>query len=250
MRVTLAAALVSMIASPALAEEEPGDLDKSEYPMELVKRPLVLADGMLEIELGAMSDFVAANAGGHVATRADISWSPFRRGEIEVESTLLVAGDLAFSIPEVGAFLEYGVHPTMSLRVGGFMTGFRDASDELVIDYGVRAGIPMQYSLGKKAQLQLTPEWSMQVDAETQEIALDSRLAYQVIMPLALYLRLGVAVLDYELASEFMRIPVGVGAVLHPGRFFDLGAELLVVDVGDEAGRDERWMTFWLALRH
>jgi hypothetical protein len=255
MRTALAALLVSLFAFPAYAQddEELGDLDKTNYPMELVKRPLILADGMLEIELGTNLDFLSSGGGGgHVMTVADLTWSPFRRGQIGVETRLLVAGDFAFAVPEVGAFFEYGVHPTMALHVG-FSTNIpRDVvADELGDPrYTVRAGLPMLYKLGKKAQLRLFPRWAMDLDSSVHTIDVDSRLAYQVIMPLALYLRLGLGVTDYEFNEAGMSIPVGVGAVAHPGRFFDIGAELLVADVGDDAGRDLRWMMFWIALRH
>ena len=61
MRTALAALLVSLFALPAYAQddEEIGDLDRTNYPMELVKRPLILADGIAFDSQGNL--YVCAN---------------------------------------------------------------------------------------------------------------------------------------------------------------------------------------------
>src|SRR5262245_43936797 len=106
--VTFCAALLA----PAIASADDDyyqDEDQG-YPMELVRRPLVLKNGMLEVRLGGASDVLAASSASQIRSQLDATYAPFTRGQVGFESDLYVAGDTSFQVGNVAGWAEYNVH--------------------------------------------------------------------------------------------------------------------------------------------
>ncbi len=247
-RCVLASICLLAIAIPASAAADEFDMDEDQgYPMELVRRPLVLRSGMLEVLAGGRSDFVAASSvkSDAILSRLNVLYSPFTRGQVGLETVMSVAGGNSFQIDDAAGWVEYNVHPTMSLRFGGYMM-MPNEGDTL---FGVRVGAPMKWRSGKAAVTAM-PRWGMELNGPGLQYAdLPIGGQYQVMPQLAIFATTGLVVVDWKFEEGTMGIPLSAGLVVHPTARFDIGAEFTVADVSDSFGRDSRWLGAWFALR-
>jgi len=233
-------------AIPATAGADEFDMDEDQgYPMELVRRPLVLRSGMAEFRAGGMSDFVAASSvkSDAILTRLDAIYSPFTRGQIGLETVMRVTD--GFQVNDAAGWAEYNVHPTMSLRFGGYVM-IPNQGDSI---FGVRVAAPMKWRAGKAAVTAM-PRWGMELNgAGLQYADLPLGLEYQIMPQLATFITSGLFIIDWKFESATMGMPLSAGLVIHPTARFDIAAEFTILDVTDSGGRDSRWLGAWVALR-
>lgn len=241
-------ASICLLLVPVTAEADEFDMDEDQgYPMELARRPLVLRSGMFEVRAGGMSDFLAASGAKTDAVRTVVDgiYAPFTRGQIGLQTDMTVAGDTSFSVNNADAWVEYNVHPTMSLRGGGYV--WKPSGGDTV--YGVRVGAPMKWRAGKAAVTAM-PRWGMDMNGPKLQYG-DLLIGgqFQLMPQFALFGRTGVQVVDWKFEEGTMAVPFGAGVVIHPTARFDIGAEFSFTDVSDSFGRDSRWISAWIAIR-
>lgn len=236
----LACLALALMAGSALGQE----FDKESYPQEVVKRPLEVAPGMVELEVGAGSDFAAAQSADQVTTLFELRYGVASRMQLELESRLAVAPTEAFALDDVFVSAAYNVVPSLSIA-GGFFAGVPAEGDAT---YGLRLGLPFKQKLSPATALVSEPQWSMQFNGPKLQI-LDVPLGVQLqaVAQFAFMVTTGVQVLDFEFTDQTVNIPFAAGLLFSPTRRFDIGAEFRVIDVSDTF--DNRWVNVFLAIR-
>lgn len=217
--------------------------DEPRYPMEFVRRPLVLDPSMMEVRLGAETDAVGTGD-DRLRTKADFLYSFAPRMQLGLTSAVGAMPTDDFAVNDVAAFFDYNAVPSMNLRIGVY-SRVPAEGDPL---YGVRFGAPIKIGGKNKTAVRFTPELSIGSGDEKSlsaplvgELQLASRLAFSV--------STGLMLRELEFTDPAIELPVGAGVHLAVTRLFDLNATFTFTDVTESAGRSDRWLLIFIAFR-
>jgi len=244
-KILIAVGLSLILCSQAFADE----YDSEPYPIEFVARPLLLHDGMMQVRVGAASDFVSADSADRLDTQTDFLVAFAPRLQFGVVSVLAAVPTDGFAVGDLSAHFEYSALPALDIRLGGYFAAPRDENDELDGRYGVRAGLPMKWRTSDGTAIWFTPELSVGTQDDRR---LDAPIVGQLQLGshLALSATTGLRLAELDFTEEAASMPLAGGLHIAMTRMVDVNVSIGMTDVTESAGRDDRWLLGSLSFRN
>jgi hypothetical protein len=246
----LALALVWLAADGARADDF--DYDKDTWPLEVTKRPLTLAAGMLEIggntlvvnlSDGSVGDPISLAPSIHYGVTQELSVG------ITHQTGICVAGDLCgkayndlglealyalmrggnFQVAARGGFVLPSLDPFALGLAAGIRARIRAGNIAVVAEPGVYIGLAERDSFGDRLEVPVL-------------------LQFQIQPQTALQVRTGLSG-PLEGFGDGKSIPLGIGGIFAINNRLDFGAELLLPDISNDGRFDARVLFARVLLR-
>jgi len=252
--VALSIAFALIPAGQALADESDGVYAKNEWPLPLIKRPLTLASGMIELagntaQISMSKDLV----GDPTSLAPSIFYGVNNALSVGIVHTtgICISGDLCAEVYDDFALeAHYGL-----MRAGNFQVAARGglAFPKLADSFtgGLLLGLNTRLSAGKIAVV-VEPAIYVGVierSTEKEQVALPVELQFQLNNQTAVFASSGLNGPLKDFGDTYL-VPVGLGALFAINNRIDIGAEFEFTNLaGKDSSADGRALYVRAALR-
>ncbi len=228
-------AVVCGLVTPAWAQEDVETLDKSSYPTEIVKRPLLLVPDMFEVRFGAASNFLASGDAGdseRVLTKIDFVYGLSTRFQFGIETEMAAVPSDEFAVNDAAGWFEYSLAPAIDIRVGGVFQAPR-VNGDLDSRVGVRGELPIKIAAGGSLAIVALPRFTLIDGAKVADASAAAQL--QLASRIALFTGAGISTVDFSFDDGEWRLPFSAGAVIAITRKIDLTGEARFTDLANDS---------------